>query len=189
MFKFHDANIDAASVDAFLVRADADFFAHRMNDAANGYQRVLAARPYDAHALHRMALALVHMNEIGGASAYMERAVLAAPGQANLWEQAGLIAAMKGELVQAETYYHRAMAIGGSTATLHRNLADCLRQSDRLHEAKAHYGKALEMEPELHHAIRAIGRISAELAEPDDAANYLLRAWKLPAGACRTGLT
>ncbi|MFL9918783.1 hypothetical protein PQR75_26060 [Paraburkholderia fungorum] len=188
MFKFHDANIDAASVDAFLVRADADFFAHRMNDAANGYQRVLAARPYDAHALHRMALALVHMNEIGGASAYMERAVLAAPGQADLWEQAGLIAAMKGELVQAETYYHRAMAIGGSTATLHRNLADCLRQSDRLHEAKAHYGKALEMEPELHHAIRAIGRISAELAETDDAANYLLRAWMLRPASLQDGL-
>ncbi|MFM0074377.1 tetratricopeptide repeat protein [Paraburkholderia sediminicola] len=188
MSKIHDANIDAASVDAFLVRADADFFARRMSDAANGYQRVLAVRPRDAHALHRMALALVHMDEIDGASTYMELAVLAAPGHADLWEHGGLIAAMNGERVKAETYYRRAMAIGGSTATLHRNLADCLRQSGRLPEAKAHYGKALEMEPELHHAIRAIGRISAELAETDDAADNLFRAWMLDPASLQDGL-
>lgn len=176
MSKLHVANSDAASIAALVAGADADFSARRMSDAGNGYRQVLAACPHDAHALHRMGLVCVYMNEMAEASVYLKHALQAAPTCAELWEHAGLVAALKGEYVQAEAFYCHAINIAGSTATLHRNLADCLQQSGRLAEAKVHYEKAISIEPDLHHAIRAVARISSELGETADSASYLLRA-------------
>nr|WP_244142653.1 tetratricopeptide repeat protein [Paraburkholderia phenoliruptrix] len=62
----------------------------------------------------------------------------------------------------AEACFHRSLTLAGDTATLHRNLADCLRQSARLAEARYHYTRALEIEPQLLHAVRALALISAE---------------------------
>jgi tetratricopeptide (TPR) repeat protein len=162
-----------------VARADADFSARRMRDAALGYRRALAVCPADVHALHRAALANVHLNDLDEAQRNIECAVLSAPERAELWEHAGLIAALKGERVRAEAFYHRAIGLNGDTATLRRNLADCVSLSGRLVEAKNHYAKAVELEPQLHHAIRAMARISSKLGQLEDAADYWIRAWTL----------
>lgn len=160
----------------------------RVSEAESRYRKALAAHPDDAHALHRAALASVHLDNIDEARTYMERALLAAPDRPELWEHAGLIAALRGEPIQAEAFYHRAINLAGSTATLHRNLADCLRRSGRMLEAKVHYEKAVALEPELHHAIRALARISTELGETENAADFWIRAWALDPSHPRDGI-
>ncbi|EIF32883.1 hypothetical protein BCh11DRAFT_00624 [Burkholderia sp. Ch1-1] len=174
-------------IDALIARADADYSALRMRDAESGYQRALALSPLNVHALHRMGLVCVHLKKIAEADTYLERALNADPARADLWEHAGLIAAMKGEYIRSEAFYRRALGLSGSTATLHRNLADCLRLSGRLADAKVQYKKALSIEPDLHHAIRAIARLSAELGETDDAADYWLSAWALDSSSLQDG--
>jgi tetratricopeptide (TPR) repeat protein len=175
-------------LNALIARADADYSAHRMTDAAQGYRQVLAISPRDVHSLHRMGLVSVNLNETTEASAFLELALQAAPARADLWEHAGLVAAMRGEYVRAEAFYRRALGLAGSTATLHRNLGDCLRLSGRLSEAKAQYEQAISIEPNLHHAIRAVARISMELGESDEAADYWLRAWALDQSSLPDGL-
>jgi len=178
---------DEIDVETLIARADADYSAFRMKDAESGYQRALASNPYNVHALHRMGLVCVHLEKIPEADAYLERALKADPARADLWEHAGLIAAMKGDYPRSEAFYRHAIDLSGSTATLHRNLADCLRLSGRLAEAKAQYKAALSIETDLHHATRAIARISAELGEVDDAADYWLAAWALDSSSLQDG--
>ncbi|MFP3566700.1 tetratricopeptide repeat protein [Paraburkholderia sp. SIMBA_030] len=180
--------IRSDDTDALVTRADAHFSALRFGEAMNGYRNVLAVRPRDAHALHRMGLASVHLDQIDQARGYLEQAVQAAPDQAELREHAGLLAALKHDDAAAEAHYRRAIALAGNTASLHRNLADCLRRSGRLREAMAHYKQSVEIDPALHHAVRAMARISTQLGAIDDAADYWLRAWALDPADLQDGL-
>lgn len=169
-------------------RADADFSAMRMHEAASGYRELLTVNPRDVYALHRMCLICVHTNEIAKANDYVTRALQIDAARADLYEHAGLIAAMMGEYTRSEALYHRALQLSGSTATLHRNLGDCLRLLGRVVEAKAQYKAALSIEPNLHHAARAIARISVELGDIDDAARYWALAWSLDSSSLQDGL-
>lgn len=173
------ANQDAANANELLALADADFAGRRMPEAIDGYRKVLFVRPCDVHALHRISLACVHENDFDEAYTYIQLALTAAPKNAELWEHAGLMAASRHDYICAEAFYRRAIDIAGGTATLHRNLADCLLQSRQLRESKIEYKKAVQIEPRLHHAIRAIARISGELGDTDDAADYSARAWAI----------
>ncbi|OAJ59528.1 hypothetical protein A6V36_24760 [Paraburkholderia ginsengiterrae] len=181
-------NSDVLDLNILIAHADADFLALRMTDAASGYLRALTLSPCDVHALHRMGLVCVHLNKTAEADTYLERALQADPARAHLWEHAGLIAALNGDYIRSEAHYRRAMGLSGSTATLHRNLADCLRLGGRLAEAKVQYKEALSKSPNLHHAMRAIARISVELGDADDAADYWLCAWALDSSSLQDGL-
>ncbi|MFM0502807.1 tetratricopeptide repeat protein [Paraburkholderia caffeinilytica] len=179
---------DDADANALIARADAHFSAQRMTDAMSGYRKALAVRPHDAHALHRMGLACIHANQMDSARGYLEQALQAAPERAELWEHAGLLAAWRRDHASAETFYRHAISLSGNTASLHRNLADSLRLAGHLSEAITHYEKSIEIEPELHHAVRMLARINTQLGKVDDAANYWLRAWMLDATSLQDGL-
>ncbi|NKJ50292.1 hypothetical protein CIC12_26930 [Burkholderia sp. SG-MS1] len=181
----HDNETDICKLVAI---ADSHFSLRRMSDAAAYYLRVLDATPCNVHALHRMGLTCVHLDDLDGARGYIQRALCAAPYHADLWEHAGLLAASNGQYESAEASYRRAIRLAGDTASLHRNLADCLRQSGRLDEAIVHYEKSLEIEPELHHAVRALAKINTETGNVDKAANYWMRAWTLKPAASKNDL-
>jgi tetratricopeptide (TPR) repeat protein len=74
------------------------------------------------------------------------------------------------------------------------NISTLLARADadfsalRLTEAKAQYREALCFEPDCHHAMRAIARISVELGKTDDAADYWLNAWALDSSSLQDGL-
>ncbi|MGF6904105.1 tetratricopeptide repeat protein [Paraburkholderia sp. GAS348] len=188
MFRIPRFNNDDTDVDALVARADAFFSARRMTDAIVAYRQVLSVRPRDAHALHRMGLACVHTDDMERARGYMEQARQAAPDRPELWEHAGLLAALMGDHEPAEAFYRRAISLAGSTASLHRNLGDCLRQTGRLTEAMIHYEKSIEIDPRLHHAIRALARIHAQLGQLDSAAHYWRSAWTLEPASLNDGL-
>ncbi|MFM0591886.1 tetratricopeptide repeat protein [Paraburkholderia dilworthii] len=177
----------AANFDTLIAQADGLFSARRMNAAMNAYCRALLLHPHNAHALHRMALACVHTGEVERARYFLAQAVRAAPEHAELWEHAGLVAAMQDDHATAEAYYRRALVLSVNTASLHRNLADSLRRAGKLTDALTHYERALEIEPCLHHALRAAARISAELGKTEDAADYWLRAWALTPARLQDG--
>jgi tetratricopeptide (TPR) repeat protein len=186
---YHDSQTASdQDVESLVARANAHFNARRIAEAMEGYRQVLALQPRHVHALHLMGLACVHMDEMENARGYLFRARQAAPERADLLEHAGLVAAQLGDLADAERLYRSALALTRSTAALHRNLADCLRLSGKLHEALLHYKRCIEIEPALHHAIRATARIHAQLGNVEDAADHWLRAWPLDPSDMQDGL-
>ncbi|WP_025598911.1 hypothetical protein [Burkholderia sp. WSM2230] len=137
------------------------------------------ALPNDAHALHQLGLAYFREGALDHACKQLDLALNVAPERPDIWEHRGLLAALRGERIAAEAFYYRALNIGGGSASLHRNLADCLKLSGRLDEARRHYLNALGFEPTLHHAVRALAQICAEQGQHADAADFWQRAWAL----------
>ncbi|MFM0224469.1 tetratricopeptide repeat protein [Paraburkholderia dipogonis] len=166
-------------VGAITARADACFAAGCHHQAIADYERLLVKQPHNVHALHRLGLASFRVDRPDRSREYLDQALSLTPERADIWEHRGLIAALGGELIAAEAFYHRTMALSGGTASLHRNLGDCLKLAKRLVEARGHYLEALELEPTLHHAVRALAQISMELERYQDAVDYWLRAWTL----------
>ncbi|MFP3566793.1 tetratricopeptide repeat protein [Paraburkholderia sp. SIMBA_030] len=183
-------NISDADVNVgdLIARADAYFSEKHLSEAIDGYGRILDLQPQNVHALYCAGLASFLDNQIEQARQFLSRAALAAPERADILEQTGLLAALANDGAEAEAYYRRALNVAGSTASLHRNLADSLWQLGRLAEAKEHYAQAIAIQPDLHHAICAVARISTELSETEDAADYWLRAWALDPSDLRDGL-
>ncbi|WP_027799819.1 tetratricopeptide repeat protein [Paraburkholderia dilworthii] len=137
------------------------------------------AVPSDADALHHLGLAYFRDGALDRACEQLDRALTVAPERADVWEHRGLLAVLRGERIAAEAFYYRALNLSGGSACLHRNLADCLKLSGRLTEARQHYLNALSFEPTLHHAVRALAQICTDEAQHADAAQYWLRAWAL----------
>ncbi|MFM0160647.1 tetratricopeptide repeat protein [Paraburkholderia sediminicola] len=169
------------AVNALVASADTHFVAGRTQEAMLEYERALEQQPQHVHALHRMGLACFRGDQVELSRQYLDEALTVAPERADIWEHRGLLAALQGERVAAEAFYHRALNLAGGTASLHRNLADCLKLSDRLAEAREHYAAALRLDPALHHAVRALARISTELGQIPEAADLWLHAWALDA--------
>ncbi|MFM0046840.1 tetratricopeptide repeat protein [Paraburkholderia sediminicola] len=129
---------DMANLDTLSARADVYFAAGQTHEAMLEYQRLLDQQPQNAHALHRMGLACFRVDQPERARHYLDQALTAAPERTDIWEHRGLLAAMQGDRTAAEAFYYRALTLAGSTASLHRNLADCLKLSGRLAEARTH---------------------------------------------------
>lgn len=172
---------DGDVVAALIVCADDHFAAGRTHEAMLEYERALEQQPQHVHALHRMGLACFREDQVELSRQYLDEALTAAPERADIWEHRGLLAALQNERVAAEAFYHRALDLSGGTASQHRNLADCLKLSGRLAEAREHYAAALRLDPALHHAVRALARISTELGQITEAADLWLHAWALDA--------
>ncbi|MGF6770466.1 tetratricopeptide (TPR) repeat protein [Paraburkholderia sp. GAS199] len=185
-----------ADPDALIRTADALFASRRMREALCCYRAALAGQPrhaqvqaqMHAHALHRMALVCVHTGETALARGYLRRALQVEPECAQRWEHAGLLAAADNQLAEAEALYRRAFTLAGGSASLHRNMADCLRLAGRFDEARAHYRHALDFDPGLHHALRALARLCTQQGLVDDAADYWQRAWASDDTALQDGL-
>ncbi|MFM0505654.1 tetratricopeptide repeat protein [Paraburkholderia caffeinilytica] len=179
---------DEETINTLIAKADEHFAAGRTHEAMLDYERALEQQPWHGHALHRMGLACFREDQVERSRQYMEAALTVAPDRADIWEHRGLLAALQDERVAAEAFYHRALDLSGGTASLHRNLADCLKRSGRLAEARMHYEKALELDPGLTHAVRALARISTECEQFADAAEYWVRAWALEPSRLQDGL-
>ncbi|MFL9945287.1 tetratricopeptide repeat-containing glycosyltransferase family protein [Paraburkholderia agricolaris] len=172
----------------FASYADAYFAERKLTMAIVEYGRILDRQPQNLHALHCMGLACVLDNQIERARGILARAALVAPERSDILEQCGLLAALTNDDIEAEAYYRRALDFGSGTASLHRNLADVLRKSGRTAEAEEQYKQSVAIQPDLHHAIRALARISSELGEIEDAATYWLRAWEIDPADLQDGL-
>ncbi|MFM0210169.1 tetratricopeptide repeat protein [Paraburkholderia sediminicola] len=188
MTRSSDLPSGGESVNTLVASADAHFAAGRTQEAMLEYERALEQHPQHVHALHRMGLACFREDQVELSRQYLDEALTVAPERADIWEHRGLLAALQGEPVAAEAFYHRALDLSGDTASLHRNLADCLKLSGRLAEARMHYEKALELDPGLQHAVRALARISTECERFAAAADLWVRVWALESSRLHDGL-
>lgn len=158
------------------------------SQAVESYCHALGQPFFDANTMHRSGLEYFRNEKIELACVSLFAAFLASPEREDICEHCGLISAVLGVLTVAEAFYRRALMLAGSTVTLHRNLADCLRRSNRLDEAVVHYVKALDLDPELHHASRALAQIHTELGNPNQAMEFWMRAWLIRPAALKEDL-
>lgn len=91
-------------------------------------------------------------------------------------------------LKSTEALYRAQIDADDQNASHRQRLADCLRLLDRHDEAMYHYARAVQMEPGLLHAWRALAQISTDLGQPDRAIEFWIHLWLLRPAADKDDL-
>jgi tetratricopeptide (TPR) repeat protein len=177
-----------ALADAYIALDHSEIENKTIVEALANFRRTLQAASLDADALHSLGLQCSADDQFELARVFFSAAFLASPERGDICEHCGLVTASAGALETAEAFYRRALKSADQTATIHRNLADCLRLSRHLEEAMLHYSSAVEIDPDLRHAWRALAQISYELGHLDNAMEFWMRAWALHPAAPKDDL-
>ncbi len=119
----------------------------RLSQAAEVYERILAADPDHADVLHLLATILHDQGSGERAAELSGRAVALRPGNPDYLNMLGTALISLGRLGEAERYIRQAIAAAPAGAESHSNLGLVLRRQGRLAEAEESLRRALELTP------------------------------------------
>ncbi len=116
--------------------------------AALELQQAVALDPDRFDAWHNLGLALLRLGRQQDGERELHRLVQRHPRHAPTWVLLGNVAAEGGDAAEAERCFRTAIDADPHLARAHQSLAELLRASGRLAEAREHAARAEELEPE-----------------------------------------
>jgi tetratricopeptide (TPR) repeat protein len=156
-------------VEAMLASGLAHHRAGRLGEAAQCYERVLAAEPRHADALHLLGVVRHQRGEHASAADLIRRAIALAPRNAAFHSNLGEALRAMGDLEAAIKSYRRALALDSRHAEAHGNLGAALEAQGARDEAVRHYRRALQINPTLSEARANLGNVLMDQGRLDDA--------------------
>jgi predicted O-linked N-acetylglucosamine transferase (SPINDLY family) len=162
-----------------LRQALAQHQAGRLQEAAALYQRILAANPAHADALHLMGLLASQVGRPELGVDYIGRAIAVEPNSAIYHNNLGQAEMALGRLDAAVASFRRALALHPSLAEACGNLAMALQQQGKTSDAIALLRRALELKPDFSQAHNNLANIMATLGRFDVAIEHYDRALAL----------
>ncbi len=149
----------------------------RPGEAVDLLRRALAIRPDSARLHGNLGEALRSLGRLDEALGSLRKATELEPGSAPAWNSLGLLAHARGHHDYAETAFRETIRLGPPSAVRFLNLSNTFLARGRLAEAADVLRRALEVQPQHAVAMTNLGRILAELRDPDrlDEAEALCR--------------
>ena len=149
----------------------------RAAEAADLFARALAIGPDSPRSRANLGEALRSLGRLDEALEHLRRATKLDPGLAPAWNSLGLLAHARGHHDYAETAYRESLRLQPTSVPSHINLANALLARGRLREAVEELRRAIEIEPNQPVALMNLGRVLAEMRDPDrlDEAEALAR--------------
>lgn len=130
----------------------------RPQEAVRAFESVLRVAPNHPQATFNLGLTLYNLNRPEDARRALEAAATLSPERPEPLYYLGLIASAHGESERAVDYWQRALALRALFPEANFMLAEELRKSGRLDDAKLFYERALEQDPsKLVHYVRLGG--------------------------------
>ncbi|MEE8274690.1 MAG: sulfotransferase [Alphaproteobacteria bacterium] len=154
----------------------------RLAEAAAGYERVLAAQPDHAQALHNLGLIAHARGDCAAAAGLIGKAIAAGDAPAAYHANLGAVLRDRGETEAAVASYRRALDIDRDLAAAHNGLGGALEDGGRTADAVEAYRRAVALEPDYAEAHNNLGGALAEVGRLADAAAALRRAIALTPG-------
>jgi tetratricopeptide (TPR) repeat protein len=147
--------------------------AHRLQEAAALYRRVLAVDPNEPVALQMLGLIAVERGRYPFAVELITKSIAHRPADPAAHYNLGVALQNLGRLEEAIASYDRAIAIRPNFFEAHYNRANALKELGRLTDAVSDYRRAIAMRPNLVAAYGNLATSLAALGRVDDAvANY-----------------
>jgi tetratricopeptide (TPR) repeat protein len=136
--------------------------AGRLPEAAEAYRQALrAGLPQEARAWNNLGNTLLRLGQAEEAAAALREAVAADPGNAEMRCNLATALLAGGRIDAARAEFEEALArSGGRLAYAHLQLGALDWREGRRKEAEEHFGKALELRPELRPAVERLRRQS-----------------------------
>jgi Flp pilus assembly protein TadD len=165
--------VDEREIQTCLQDALRHHQAGRVADAAALYERVLAAQPENADALHLLGLAKHQAGETDAGVAMIERAIALNPNAPDFHLNLAGIFATSRRLSDAAAAVRRAATLRPTDSKLWLRLARYLRQLGRPAEAADAYQRALELTPDSHDVAVNLAVALLDAGRAEDALHLL----------------
>jgi Flp pilus assembly protein TadD/peroxiredoxin len=156
------------------------FFQHGFLDqAAQSFQRVIAAKPNDPDAYYNLGTLYLQRNSLAEAQKYLKQTITLRPNYPEAWNNLGMIAAQQGETADAIHNFQQSLQLRSGYATALLNLGNVYRRQGMVEEAERLLNRALTSEPKNPEVNYSIGMLYARRNQTDRAVQYLEEAINL----------
>jgi tetratricopeptide (TPR) repeat protein len=118
-----------------------------LGNAQQCYERVLAAQPNHADALHLLGMVVYQSGQPQPAIELIERAIKINKKAPAYFTNLGLVYQGMGQYKEAEKSYRKALAIKPDFAETHHNLGIVLHMQQRVKDAEASFRRAVTLKP------------------------------------------
>ncbi|MEO8881940.1 MAG: tetratricopeptide repeat protein [Devosia sp.] len=168
--------LSPAMLDQAVARALQMHQRGRLQEASEGYGRVLAADPDHAEANHLLGLIWHQTGRNAEAAELIGKAIAREPGNAIYRTNLGVVLKELGRLDEAVASYDRALQIDPSLAQVHSNRGVALLGLGRAEDAVAAQQQALSLDPSYAEAHANLGLALEELGRREEAVESYRRA-------------
>jgi len=147
-----------------------------LDQAAESFQQVVAAKPDDPDAYYNLGTLNLQRHDLKQARQYLEQTVKLRANYAEAWNNLGMIAAQEGLGDEAIHNFKQSLELRPTYTTALLNLGNLYRRQGDFGKAEENLGHALELEPDDPEVLYSLGMLNAQQEKMTAAAEYLRKA-------------
>jgi len=147
-----------------------------LEQAAESFQQVVAARPNDAEGYYNLGTLSLRRNRFEEAKQYLQKTLSLKPDYPEAWNNLGMLAGQQGQMDEAMQYFRRSLALRPSYTTALLNLGNVYRRMRSFREAEDYLTQALALQPDDPEINYSLGMLYAQQNQTKVAADYLHKA-------------
>ena len=130
-----------------------------LDQAAESFQQVIAAKPDDAEAYYNLGTLYLRKNDLAQAQRYLEQTVKLRPEYPEAWNNLGMIAGQQNQPDQAMRNFKRSLELRPDYVIALLNLGNICRRQGNTSEAERLLNRAIELEPQNAEANYSLGML------------------------------
>jgi tetratricopeptide (TPR) repeat protein len=153
-----------------------------LDQAAESFQQVIAAKPDNADAYYNLGTLTLRRNDFDHARQYLEQTLKLRPDYPEAWNNLGMIAAQQGHPDEAVSNFQQSLALRPNYATALLNLGNVYRRQKSFDKAEECLIRALALQPDDPEVSYSLGMLYAQQNQMQPASEYLQRAIDLRPG-------
>ncbi len=147
-----------------------------LDQAALGFQQVIANKPDDADAYYNLGTLRLGQNNFAQARQYLEQTLLLKPNYPEAWNNLGMLAAQTGQAEEAITDFKKSLEQRPAYATALLNLGNVYRRQRDFARAQESFDHAIRLEPDNAEVNYSLGLLYAQQDQLQQASSYLQKA-------------
>jgi tetratricopeptide (TPR) repeat protein/peroxiredoxin len=147
-----------------------------LDQAAESFQQVVAAKPDDAEGYYNLGTLSLKRNDLAQARSYLQQTVKLRPNYPEAWNNLGMISGQEGNADEAVKDFQQALQLRPGYATALVNLGNIYRRQKAFPQAQEVLNQAIAIQPDDPEINYNLGMLYAQQGQMDQAADYLARA-------------
>lgn len=150
-----------------------------LEQAAESFQQVVAAKPDDPDAYYNLGTLALRRNDFTEARRYLEQTIKLRRDYPEAWNNLGMMAAQQGRPDEAIQNFQQSLQQRPKYATALLNLGNVYRRKHEFDKAAESLHRALELQPDNPEVNYSLGMLYAQQDQPQNAEEFLHKALAL----------
>ena len=147
-----------------------------LNQAAESFQQVIAAKPDDPEGYYNLGTLNLRRNNFQQARHYLEQTVKLRPNYPEAWNNLGMMAAQEDHPEEAIKNFQQSLLLRPTYAIALLNLGNVYRRQKDFEKAEECLNRALEIQPDDPEISYSLGMLFAQQNQVQRASDYLQKA-------------